>query len=312
MNLRVLFASMLVTTAFSAVAQTEENPENSSIAGLFNGVDLDRLTINPIESSLVSDEYGGRAYERMLIKSEKGTVPDLVINKEPGNYSLGFGYGDVHMDDLTIYNLRGVFEAGGPLRDGLLVRVHPEGSTIGKDYTYLCRDGRWTLTPPLIPHYMTFRQCAAVWPEAYERLKVTGIWCKNFKGEKQTTTIALFPASDGKFQIKMDTSGKEETDELVDNEGGKVECMPISVATYPDWWSHGEQQLLVEDESHDAKLYRLVWEAPDGGFVNGECTYNGAEWCEVGHAVRDASKPGGWRVTHTDAEQLKYTYPWWN
>lgn len=114
MNLRVLFAAMLVTTAFSAVAQTEENPENTSIAGLFNGVDLDRLTIYPIESSLVSDGYGGRAYERMLIKSEKGTVPDLVINKEPGIYSLGFGYGDVHMDDLTIYNLRGVFETGAP------------------------------------------------------------------------------------------------------------------------------------------------------------------------------------------------------
>lgn len=285
-----------------------------SATGRFNGTDPDRLTIFPVEESLTETEYGFKAYGQMLVKSEKGTVPDLIIDKEPEEYCLGFGFGDIQCDDMGISTLSEVFEPGGPTRDGLLVRVHPEGSTIGKDYTYLLRDGKWTITPPLTPHYMDFRQCAAAWPEAYEKLRVTGTWCKNHDGVKQTTTIALFPLSSAEYLIKMDTSGKADSWEMVNNESSAVEGTPVGVSTYPDWWEHGEQLLLVEMEDENgpsAKLYRFTWEVPDAGYVNGAMTYDGSEWNEVGRACRDAEAPTGWRVTRTDAEMLEHLSPWW-
>ncbi len=285
-----------------------------SATGRFNGTDPDRLTIFPVEESLTETEYGFKAYGQMLVKSEKGTVPDLIIDKEPEEYCLGFGFGDIQCDDMGISTLSEVFEPGGPTRDGLLVRVHPEGSTIGKDYTYLCRDGKWNITPPVTPYFMNFRQCAATWPEAYNTLRVTGTWCKNMEGRKQTTEIALFPESSGKYLIKMNTSGKDDPGEMVDNESGTVEGTPVGVSTYPDWWSHGEQLLLVEMEGKNgpsAKLYRFTWEVPDASYMNGELTYDGSEWNEVGYATRDTSDPSGWRVTRTDADRLENLIPWW-
>lgn len=280
-----------------------------SITGRFNGADEDRLTIFPVESSLTESE-DLKAYGKMLIKSEKGTVPNLIIEKEKDEECLGFGFDDVQMDDIGISLLDETFEKRGPKRHGVLVTVHPEGSTVGKCYTYLLRNGQWTITPPVTPYYMDFAQCAAMWPEDYNKLKINGTWCKNWDGAKQSNTVALFPQPSGNYQIKMNTKEGD----MVDNESGEVIGTPVGVGTYPDWWEHGEELLLVElaGDTPTAKLYRLAWEVPDASYMNGKCTYDGSSWLEVGTAVRDEKAPTGWRVTKTDAEMLRYQSPWWN
>lgn len=288
---------------------SEYNYLKVSITGRFNGADEDRLTIFPVESSLTASE-DMKAYGKMLVKSEKGTVPDLIIEKEKDEDCMGFGFDDVRMDDIGIELLNETFEKGEPKRDGVLVNVHPEGSTISKCYTYLLRDGQWTVTPPVTPYYMDFAQCAAMWPEDYNKLKISGTWCKNWDGVKQTNTVALFPHSTGNYQIKMNTKEGD----MVDNESGEVIGTPVSAGTYPDWWEHGEELLLVEHagDTPTAKLYRLAWEAPDPSYINGVCTKDGSSWLEVGTAVRDEKAPAGWRVTKTDTEMLQYQSPWWN
>lgn len=284
-----------------------------SATGRFNGTDLDRLTIFPVEGSLVKNEYFA-GYAQMLIKSENGTTPDLIIDtQKDSDFPFTFGQGTIG-DDIGISDLSYADGEEGRKHDGLKVSIHPEGSTIGIVYTYLLRDGKWEITPPRNPCYMTMQECADAWPESYYNLRVTGTWCKDLDGKPQINTVALFPmpATD-EYLIKMNTSGDYDTMEVVDNVPDSIKGKPLRVSTYPDWWPSGEELLLVELQGGeaDAILYRLAWNDPDAYYINGRLQCNGGLWSRVGTATRDANAPGGWQVTRTDAGQLEYLYPWW-
>lgn len=275
------------------------------IEGKFNGIINDRLCIFPIDGRKeeISDDYYYDLFKKVKIVSEKGTVPELIINasKELGETGFYISHGpDYALTNFAIENLKDIWDISGNIiqQDGLILSLHPEGSTIGSLYTYLFENGRWVNKAPLNPDYLSFDDCYKLLNEKGEHIEPIRFNYKvldeyedesTYYGEPESVNllplnrkkIGLSKDGDSKIYIKSksinkvgnESTGKEEffsLDDLV-LDGNNF----FNIAVEKDYWSKGDDALIViyndveNDTIKELEIYRISWSGPDYDYLNG-------------------------------------------
>lgn len=272
-----------------------------STAGKFNGEFSDTLFIFPVESSAYREEWSEwDLYKEMEIRSKYGSVPALIINcnlmKTPddpyetvGFYVPGSGRGG---SDITVSKVKFCFEKGVEPIDALCVDLHPEGSTIGLDYIYYLKEGKWINSNPWETYYQPYQTCKEIWSEWWARhgdeMTASSVWYADGEGVIEST-VTLFPLGNPEFgrgdkEIEGDYVLRGPDLKTRDIISGK----PVRIYPYPNPVNPQYKLLAIEFEStpeipdRHVEFYTIDFDCCDFYFNNGVLYSGDYYWTNAG------------------------------
>lgn len=261
----ILFASALTITipVFASVdAQTYDKSQvtDTHIYGVFNGSQGDWLTLEPVKSTAPTDmcDECPPVYLKYRVSSKSGTVPDLILaSKISGEY-------ENYLDGVSINLLNAVWEKGGQPRDGIVVYMHPDGSTIAETQTYVLDGGKWVCRTPLDLDYMSLDETVA----AYQDGEITPMSFHYNIDEEEGTVARIFPFHYNRDRnIVIVKASNAITDLIVPKF--------YSWNVVPDYFGNGKDGLLLvyaDNENPERKvayIYSAEWTGPDPEYING-------------------------------------------
>ena len=288
-----------------------------SISGKFNGFLEDKLYLFPLESSIDSESVTDDIFvaTRLLLKSEKGTVPDCIIgSKNEEGYELLrimiMTSGEYQGMNAEVTTLTDCWEKGADKRDGVFFSAgHGEDEQTDM-LTYVFDGDRWSNRPPFNPRYITYDGCQQLVPERIinkEPLRYK--WSENNELElyeggtlnliavASTNGISALIKSDGIDDLEVPASG------LV---GFKI----------VDGNPHDLLVLYYDGpKSEIAEIYAVSWSGPFSYSLNGTGIDGSFKWEKVGFVpdsnvgkiipIRSYSNPGrnGWYEEITSEDE---------
>lgn len=256
--------------------------------GKFDGDFSDTLFVFPVEASAYREDWSDwDLYKKMEIRSKYGSVPPLHINmrllKTPddpydpvGFYVPGSGrWGS----DISVSKAKFCFEKGGEPVDAICVDLHPEGSTIGIDYIYYFKGGKWENADPWETYYRPYETCKEIWPEWWARhgddMTASSVWYADGEGVIEST-VTLFPLGNPEFgkgdkEIEGDYVLRGPDLKTRDIISGN----PVRIYPYPNPVNPQYKLLAIEFEStpgipdRHVELYTIGFDCCDLYFING-------------------------------------------
>ena len=179
-----------------------------SVGGRFNGVIADRVAVFPYgegtpgKSDLTWEE--GVFYKRAVVKSENGTMADLILEPifdDRFFYSENYG-----VADLGLMLLMETWGAGESPKDGLELIFSCLGDA--ESYTIAEENAKWVKKEPLNAMYLSYSKSRKLWDDVLkerglareaEKFSYKVEYCDDYKGE---TEILWFPVFYRDIQFK--------------------------------------------------------------------------------------------------------------
>lgn len=251
-----------------------------SAEGKFNGIVTDKIYVFPCESALEPGWDGAFLARKLVLKSEKGSVPECVA-ENPGEESLTVvfqGSGEwIGSGVNCIQTLRDVWEKGGKERDGVFVSTHPDGSTLSQDLTYVLDGDKWVNRAPYNPAYLSYSDCQLLLPEMVMSKEPIPFNWYSENGQEHTSCKLIFVVgNDGKtVYVKSNPTNADLIFDPVGMVGWK---------THSDMFGSGNDGLIIgfekpsEWDGQIGYAYTLSWGGPDGTILNGKFTDIGEFW----------------------------------
>ncbi len=250
--------------------------ENLTVEGRFDGQNLDRITVFPLESSRVpNDKYEPdewKKYKRVILMSQNETVPPMIIQNPEQYGCFMFDEYLLNIDFRKILNLHW-FE-NQDRRDGILISYSPFESTIAMDYTVVFNDGRWQNITPQDAEYMTFQDCEKRFNETQRKSQILTLNAKdNGEGIVEYKNVKVLPFKNRNLHL-----GREDDDYVYFKTDKHIADLKvpaknqIGYTVLKDYWGKNDDALSVfykdPDGNQTCNIYRLEWMGPDGYFLN--------------------------------------------
>ncbi len=274
--------------------------ENFTVEGRFDGQNLDRISVFPVESSFIGYEEGvGKSYSQVVLMSEIGTVLPYTIHcsedRWPFYYNSDYGLG------LGIDKINAFWPSQTAPRDGIIISFFAPAGSASDFYTFVLNGDKWVNEPPYDPEYLSYNECQEILKNIENNSTFNAIAVSEvFDDEKEALTdIKIFPVSKKDFISNIELN---EVDNIHFKSNKDVEDLKIPAKEYlgyqieKDFWGKNNDALIIyrKEETDNNQnqtvcdVYKLImFEDYDGYYINGTEYDQSTAWYKYAEGIYD-------------------------
>lgn len=162
---------------YAQLAKQYPDLASQGITGKFDGFIEDRLALFPFGEKKTIDWGEDKiiALNNVIVKSEKGTVADLILNCETLRISQSdpqFGYDEFGLN-LGMETVSGIWSTNDLAMDGLKIEFSPrepfsEAAGESDETMFVFEEGGWICKTPLETEYLTYDECMSLWSDFFQ------------------------------------------------------------------------------------------------------------------------------------------------
>ena len=287
-----------------------------SITGKFDGIIEDRLAIFPYGIKCNVGSYEIDAFFTMILKSEKGTVPDLILDAQKLHLNDGdndseevygrplFGIYD-EMHNLKLIPFFAVWDRKEKSSIGVVVKYYPmepltDALQESRVSTFVVNDGQWVNKPPFDSKYLTYSQCRDLWADLYEERKIDATpFSFNWKAEDggyngKSSDLISFPGGSPEdyahgvpANFEMVFKSPDLPDLVVPGHG--IAGWNVE----KNFFGTGKDALILkyglsQDEGGSyIDVYGIEWDGPFWAYINGNDEHSDLAWTKWYTIIKD-------------------------
>lgn len=283
-----------------------------SVTGRFNGIIADRVAVFPYGEGTPgnSDITGedGFFYKRAVVKSENGTMADLIL--EPIFDDRFFYSENDGVAGLDLISLMETWGVGESPKDGLEIHFS-DLLDFTASYTYAEGNAKWVKKEPLNAMYLSYSKSRKLWDDVLKEkgfVREAKKYCWKTKYEdddKGETEILWFPVGYNDSVFKTVFKSPQLTNLIVPSTGFK------GFNVVEDAFGQGNDGLVVSyDESPSmggpyANVYKRIYEGPAVHSLNGSVIADGTDW-ELAYTIINDPKTGSSRWVKLTEDNTDY------
>lgn len=256
-----------------------------SITRKFDGVNVDWLTVFPVESSRDTDSPN--LFSRFVIKSEKGTVPDLYFSSTTQSMDgvhtypdyFEFGTNEISEDGVSgvsINEFTTLWKAGEAPQPGIVIIGHPEGSTIQRAQSYIYNNGKWEQCSPAIPGFLPMEECLRAWlPYLDYTPQRHSFSCSDLEYTDRTINTEFVVLPGDYIGMNSYNSVLKFGNGIADFSIGSMQPNQFDVRVDKNRWGINNDAIVLTNLATGNTAYLRAFEQPDGA-----SSWNGYSLCE--------------------------------